>query len=87
MYGFPTIVRFSWKTTKTILDSHGTSANWHDLPVDEKFKPDKGNSKMTDFMKKKEERKDILGLRPLFKMPSDKCKQSKNGLSRKLEGL
>lgn len=30
VFGFPTVVRFSWKTCKTILDDRKTSGNWHD---------------------------------------------------------
>ena len=30
VFGFPTVVRFSWKTCKTILDDKHMAANWFD---------------------------------------------------------
>jgi ribonuclease H2 subunit A len=32
VFGFPSIVRFSWKTSHVMLTDQGKKANWHDIP-------------------------------------------------------
>jgi len=37
VYGFPTLVRYSWKTCTTILEDHKINVDWKDdIPLEEK---------------------------------------------------
>jgi ribonuclease H2 subunit A len=39
VFGFPSLVRFSWKTTKTLLDEKGKDCTWENYEEDDKGKP------------------------------------------------
>ena len=32
VFGFPGLVRFSWKTSQTLLETNGSRLEWYDLP-------------------------------------------------------
>jgi hypothetical protein len=45
VFGFPTIVRFSWKTCKTYLENNGSNAEWFDPDPKEQAKAERALKK------------------------------------------
>lgn len=33
VFGFPGLVRFSWKTSHTLLENNGSKLDWYDVPI------------------------------------------------------